>query len=88
MIQELRQKQARGSSPKKHKSRQSEQEAQFLEALAATEIELMDLDPQLKQILKDPAEAQKDFLSINLFSDDAQHFNPDNQSLEPINFSK
>ena len=49
------------SPPKKSKSEDAEW-AQFMETLAERDIELMDLDPQLRQTLKENPQARKDLL--------------------------
>lgn len=60
----------------------------FLAAFSDKDIEIMDLDPQLRNSLQNSKQARDDFLSINLLSDHAQHLNPETKALETIDLSK
>lgn len=82
-VQALQEFRNRGSSPTK-KLKPSPQEedsdsnwSQFLEALQAKDIELMDLDPALLHTFRTNPQARDDFIALNLLQDNAQHFDPE-----------
>ena len=75
------------SPPKKSKSEDTDW-AQFMETLAERDIELMDLDPQLRQTLKENPQARKDFQQLHLKDPNVQHFNPETGAIEDLNMAK
>ena len=83
---------AREDSPtKKCKQEQAptaDEWRQFLDALAAKNFELGDLDPQLCNLLTTSEEARDDFLALNLLFDDTQHFDQQTGTLQKLNLSK
>ena len=75
------------SPPKKSKSEDADW-TQFLESLAERDIELMELDPQLRQTLKENPQAWKDFQQLHLKDPNVQHFNPETGAIENLNMAK
>lgn len=80
LLRSLRQKGDESPSKKIKPTQDSEDWASFLETLASKDLKLMDLDPNL--------EARGNFLKLNILSDHASHFNPENGSMEELQLSK
>ena len=57
----------------------AEDKISIAEELAERDIELMDLDPQLRQTLKENPQARKDFQQLHLKDPNVQHFNTETQ---------
>jgi len=87
MVMKARQARAAEPSPKRSKSEEPDWQ-QFLESLAAKDIEFGDLDPQFQQTLKTDVQARKDFLDLNLTAPEVQHFNTDSGKMEKLDLSK
>ena len=66
----------------------AEDKISIAEELAERDIELMDLDPQLRQTLKENPQARKDFQQLHLKDPNVQHFNTETGAIEDLNMSK
>ena len=73
---------------KRSRSVESPQWDSFLEALAAKDLELMDLDPQLQEKLRTDAQARADFLNLSLATPNVNYFNPETGAMEAMDLTK
>ena len=75
---------AMGPSPPKKTTSEDADWTQFLESLAEKDIELMELDPQLRQTLKERPQDQQ----LHLKDPNVQHFSPETGAIENLNMAK
>ena len=89
MLRQVGANSSRSSSPpKKAKIDPEPAWQEFLEALAAKNIELSDLDYNLQKGLQTSEQARADFLAINLTTPDTLHFDPEQGKHQKIDLTK